>query len=228
MADPDLAASNDAPRLRRDLIELLVGYVLILLVLWMPRLWQRPFYIAAVLWIVAVTCVSFDGWNALGLRGANFLRSLWVVGVALVAAALAVALATRLHTLHLPDTPLLFLKGFWGYSIWSLVQQFLLQDFFLLRIRRLVPGRLSAVLVTAGLFALAHLPNPILTPITFVFGILACLLFLRYRNIFTLGIAHAVLGVCIAVTVPGPVIHNMRVGLGYLTYSPHRVHHLNH
>jgi hypothetical protein len=35
-------------------------------------------------------------------------------------------------------------------------------------------------------------------------------------------IAHAILGITVAITVPGPVDHNMRVGLGYLTYDPHK------
>jgi len=30
--------------------------------------------------------------------------------------------------------------------------------------------------------------------------------------------AHAVLGITVAIAVPGPVDHNMRVGLGYLRY----------
>ncbi len=37
---------------RRDLVELGVGYGLILMVLWTPRPWQRLFYAAAVLWTV--------------------------------------------------------------------------------------------------------------------------------------------------------------------------------
>ncbi len=85
----------------------------------------------------------------------------------------------------------------------------------------------AAVLVTAGLFALAHLPNPLLTVMTLVWGVAACLAFLRYRNLFTLGMAHAILGVCVAITVPATVQHNMRVGLGYLRYRPHGGHHLN-
>jgi membrane protease YdiL (CAAX protease family) len=79
----------------------------------------------------------------------------------------------------------------------------------------------SAALLAAVLFALAHLPNPILTPITLFWGFAACLLFLHYRNLYPLAMAHAIVGIAIAITVPGPVVHNMRVGLGYLTYHRH-------
>jgi hypothetical protein len=47
----------------------------------------------------------------------------------------------------------------------------------------------------------------------------SCLLFLRYRNLYPLALAHTILGITVAITVPGPVVHNMRVGLGYLTYA---------
>ena len=41
---------------------------------------------------------------------------------------------------------------------------------------------------------------------------------------YPLAIAHAIFGICVAVTIPGEVIHNMRVGLGYIRYKPHPVH----
>jgi membrane protease YdiL (CAAX protease family) len=99
------------------------------------------------------------------------------------------------------------------------VQQFLLQCFFLSRLRRLLPGARCAAAVAAVIFAFAHLPSPILVSVTLLWGFAACLLFLRYCNLYTLAIAHAILGITIAITVPGPVTHNMRVGLGYLTYG---------
>ena len=82
--------------------------------------------------------------------------------------------------------------------------------------------------VAAALFAIAHLPNPLLTVVTVLWGATACLLYLRYRNLYPLMIAHAILGIAIAITVPGPVDHNMRVGLGYLTYHSHSQPHRSH
>jgi len=96
--------------------------------------------------------------------------------------------------------------------------------FFFMRLLRLLESRKKAVLVTAGLFTLAHLPNPVLMPLVFVWGLIASAVFLRWRNLYTLGMAHAILGICIAVTVPGRIDHNMRVGLGYLQYRHDPVH----
>ena len=100
------------------------------------------------------------------------------------------------------------------------MQQFILQSYFLIRLLRLLPGKVAPVLVAAGIFSLAHLPNPILTPVTLVWGLIACVLFLRYRNIYALGVAHGILGLCVAVTVPNSLHHHMRVGRGYLRYHP--------
>ena len=212
-------------RRRRDLLELSVGYGLILIALWTPRQWQKFPSLAALIWIVLVTFLSFEGWSAMGLRVSRFPRSIWVVGVAMVLAALAGLLAWKLHTLHLPGGPTMILRRYWAYTIWAFLQEFILLDFVLLRLFRVLPNRKLAGLLTAALFATAHLPNPILTPMTLIWGFAACLLFLQYRNVYTLAMAHAIFGISIALTVPGPVDHNMRVGLGYLTYRAHRDHH---
>ena len=118
----------------------------------------------------------------------------------------------------LPHGPPPLIEGFWAYAIWSGVQQFLLQCFFLSRLLRLLPSPRIAAFSAAGLFAVAHLPNPVLAVLTIVWGSVACLIFLRYRNLYPLAMAHAVLGITIAIAVPGHVDHNMRVGLGYLNH----------
>jgi membrane protease YdiL (CAAX protease family) len=203
----------------RVLVELAVAYALILIVCWTPHPWQRLLWLVTAAAIVLITAISFDGLQAMGLRKTNFLRSLWVVGAALLLAAAAVLVAAKLNTLHLPGTFVLFIKTYFAYSVWAAVQQFLMQCFFLLRLLRLLPSARFAAVIAALIFALAHLPNPILTSVTLIWGFAACLVFLRYRNLYPLAMAHAIFGIAIAVTVPGPVDHNMRVGLGYLTYG---------
>jgi hypothetical protein len=202
-----------------------VGYGLILLVLWTPRYLQRPLYLVALGWILLVTFLAFDGWTTTGLRPSRPNRSLWGLGIALLLASITIAFALKLRTLHLPHGTAPFIKAFWGYTIWSFTQQFLLQCFVLLRLLRIFASQRSAVAMAAGLFAIAHLPNPLLTIFTLIWGVAACMIFLRYRNLYTLGLMHAIFGICVAITVPGPVSRNMRVGLGYLRYpSTHGLH----
>jgi hypothetical protein len=217
---PGREPSVPARSRRRNLLELAVTYALILLVEWTPRPWQKLLWWVAAAAVVLFTCISFDGLKAMGLRRANFFRSLWVVGVALLAAAVAVPVAAAMRTLHLPPGgPPALLANYWAYSIWACLQQFLLQCFFLSRLLRVLPNVKAAPAAAALIFAIAHLPSPILAPVTLIWGLVSCHVFLRYCNLYPLALAHAILGVTIAVTVPGPVDHNMRVGLGYLTYA---------
>jgi hypothetical protein len=217
----ELTGKKQPRSAQRDLLELSVGYGLILATIWTANPTQRVLYWLAFAWIVATTWARGEGWTALGLGRKGLLPSLWIVGVALLLSAAAIVIASRTHTLHRLHGPTPILSHGWGYIVWSLMQQFLLQSYFLLRLLRLLPGKAAPILAATGIFALAHLPNPILTPVTFVWGVIACLLFLRYRNIYALGLAHGIMGLCVAVTIPSALHHNMRVGLGYLRYHPH-------
>jgi len=221
----DLTQPAASARKRRDLVEVAVALSLILLAVWTPRPLQQVFSLVALAWVLFSTGRSMqrwgEGWADMGFRAQGYLRSLWVVLAAAGLAAIAVAVAEKMNTLHVPEFPTLFVRRYWAYAIWALLQEFLLLDFFLLRFLRLFRDPKIATLAAAALFALTHLPNPVLTPVTLVWGYVACLTFLAYRNLYTPALAHAILGICIAVTIPGTVDHNMRVGLGYLTYRPH-------
>ena len=217
-------ATGSTSRVRRSrpLLELLIGYGLILATIWTPRPYQQWLYLAAVAWIAVTSVISFPGWDAIGFRRGGFFASLWVVFAAMIVSAGALIVAIHINTLRHPISARGWLMTFGGYTVWSFVQQFLLQGYFLFRFLRLLPRREWAALAAAAIFAAAHLPNPILTPVTFLWGLVACFVFLRCRNVFPLAIAHALLGITVAITIPGPVVRNMRVGLGYLRYrAPH-------
>ncbi len=204
---------------RRDAWELGIGYGLILAVLWTPRPYQRGLYLVAALFLSVVTALAFRGWSAMGLRRENLGRSAWIVAVAALLAAGTVLAAARLDTLHAPGGFGALVRRYWGYALWAFVQQILLQDFFLRRLLHLLRGRqAAAALAAAGIFAFAHLPNPVLATVTLVWGAAACFLFLRYRNLVPLAIAHAIFGITLSVSLPPPVIRGMHVGLGYFTY----------
>jgi len=221
------AASWQTRQTITDSVELLVGYGLISAVVWTPGPMRSWLYFGAIAWFLVSIFVSFPGWGEMGCSVAGFWRSLWIVGVALSLGTVAAMLAGNLHTLHHPGPPIQWVKAFGGYTIWALAQQFLLQGYFLIRLLRILPSKTWAVITAGSVFALIHLPNPVLTPVTLLWGLVACFVFLRFRNIYSLAIAHAIFGICIAITIPASVHHNMRVGLGYLTYSPPRHLHLS-
>jgi membrane protease YdiL (CAAX protease family) len=224
---PNRASAAAASPKRRgtwEILEFLIGYGLILTVIWTPRPVQHWLYFLALTWFIVSIALSFEGWKSMGCCVAGFWRSSWVVGVAVLLAAMATFLASGYHTLHHPGTTEQWVKSFGGYTVWALMQQLLLQGYFLARLLRIVPNPKLAAFLAATVFAIAHLPNPILTPLTLVWGLTACLVFIRSRNVYPLAIAHAIFGICVAVTIPGPVIHNMRVGLGYIQYKSHPLH----
>jgi membrane protease YdiL (CAAX protease family) len=218
------AEASSSRRASLDLAELLIGYVLILSVIWTPRPLQHWLYFLALGWFIVSIALSWESWKTMGCCCSGFWRSSWVVGVSFSIAAIAMYFAAAFHTLHHPRDPIHWVRAFGGYAVWALLQQLLLQGYFLARAMRLVRNASLAALITASVFALAHVPNPILTPLTLIWGLIACLVFIRVRNVYPLAIAHAVLGICIAITIPASVLHNMRVGLGYLKYQPKPVH----
>jgi len=203
---------------QRDFFEVSFTFALLLLVLWTPMPWQLPLWGIALAGMLAMTRQRFDGLEPMGLSRGNFRPALWAVGLAFVLAVAAVILAVEFRTLQVPVSPMRFLAHYGAYAIWAFVQQLGLQCFFLSRLLRLLPDTLSAVSVAAGMFAIAHLPSPILVVATLIWGFIACMLFLRYRNIYLLAIAHAILGIALGVTIPPQVDHEMLVGRRYLTY----------
>jgi len=208
----------------REFTELTIVYATILLALWIDKPMQLAIGGVTMIYVIARTLSSRQSSRELGLAPRLGLTSLWITGAALGCGAVLVTTAARLHTLHLNGHGAAPAKSIAAYLAWSLLQQFVLLDFFLLRLRRLLTNVRAAVIVTATLFAAAHLPNPLLTMATLIWGTIAAALFLRHRNLYVLALAHAVLGLSLAVSVPNAIHHNMRVGLGYQEWrSPRAV-----
>jgi membrane protease YdiL (CAAX protease family) len=203
-------------RSARDLIELIFGYGLIVFVIWMPEFPQRilsPVALVVTLVIVMARRPSLDD---LGLGRRGLAQSWWILPAAVVVTVVSVLVAKRIGTLH----PLYTgdFKHVAGYTVWTLYQQFLLNDYVMPRLTRLLGTENTAVGVASVLFALAHLPNLLLTAATLVWGAISCALFRRYHNLYALGLAQGLLGLCFAVCVPDALHHHLRVGLGYLRY----------
>lgn len=207
-----------------DLVELLVGYGLILAVIWTPNPEQRVLYWTAFAFIAVTAILRRKESRPYGFGWKGLLPSLWIVGVAIVFFFLGLWIASHLHTLHSLYGPLPVATHIAEYALWALMQQFILQVYVFLRLLRMGLRRAPALALAAVLFAAAHLPNPLLVPVTLLWGLVSCLLYLRYRNLYPLALAHGILGMCLAVTVPNAVHHHLRVGLGYLQYHPHHHH----
>ena len=117
-------------------------------------------------------------------------------------AALTLLAAWRWHTLRPPAGALVTCLNVAMSLIWAFAQQFLAQSFFFLHFEYLLRSGRRAVLATALLFASAHIPNPVLVPVTLAGGLILSEMFRRNRTLYPLAVAHALVALALAISVP--------------------------
>jgi membrane protease YdiL (CAAX protease family) len=201
----------------RNLAELTLGFALIMLVLWLPTHEQLIIGPLVLLAPLAMVLSKRPSLEQLGLSLRGFISSLWIIPAAVGLTILSVILARSAGTFHPLYNGDLAHVG--GYVLWTFYQQFLLQDFFMPRLTRVLSSD-AAIAVAAVLFAVAHLPNVPLAIATLLWGAASCALFRRYRSLYVLGLVQGLLGLCFAVCIPDALHHHMRVGLGFFNYHP--------
>jgi membrane protease YdiL (CAAX protease family) len=203
--------------------QIVIVFVFLELAIWAPRraLRNRWAFIAAIAifaFVLVNARMDRSSLKRLGLGLPKPLGAIVVLGTGLAAAFFLVAVVSWAGG-QIPANPAWFpnLRSTWGYVLWALLQEFILQSFFFNRCEELYGGS-AAVWMASTLFAAAHLPNPVLTAATLIGALFFCEMFRRYRNIYPLAIVHAVLGVTVALVTPDSLLHHMRVGIGYLRY----------
>jgi hypothetical protein len=200
-------------------LQLAIGYGILEIALWTSGRSQVVASCAVAAWIVLAVLLQGRSAKELGIGASAFARALIALPLAATVSlglVLVAWSAGTLGALHGKDPVWLHAVS---YSIWALFQQFMLQSFFYLNLEALLRSEDKAAWATAALFAVAHIPNPVLAPATFVAGLAFVRLFQRARNIYPLGIAHALLGLSIAIAAPHALIRNMRVGASYFHYQ---------
>jgi hypothetical protein len=209
--------SHSEPGKARDLVEIIVGFGIIMTAIWMPEYPQHVLSPIAFLVTLAIVLARKPSPEDLGIGRCGLAASFWILPTAALLAVVSVFVARQLGTLHplfKGDPPHVI-----GYVLWTLYQQFLMNDLFMPRLVRVLGGETAAVTVSGILFAAAHLPNLWLTAATVLWGVVSCALFLRYRNLYALGLTQGLLGLCFAICIPDALHHHLRVGLGYLRYQ---------
>src|SRR5215469_18222250 len=129
---------DQAVKPRLLLLELVAGYSLILITIWTPPRTQRVFFYITAAWfllslILAIKRRQPTGFERLPPRMMLLTVALTIVlavGMALIAYA-----AGTLHGLFGVRKPLLHASA---YLLWALVQQYIQQSFFFVRIEQLV------------------------------------------------------------------------------------------
>lgn len=106
------------------------------------------------------------------------------------------------------------------YLPWGLLQQYMLNGYFLNRFGAVLAPR-GAAMVTATLFCAAHAPNWILMSVTLPGGYYAARVYQRRRNLYVLGLAHAIAGFLLFLLIPDSISHHLRVGPAWFRWMLH-------
>jgi len=200
--------------------QVLLVYVSLEGALWTAGVVQGFFIILTVALTIVWTFAERHPWPDLGLNPAAIRRAWWIAPVGAVIAGLILLAAWHWHTFRAPAGTLVVCVNVVLSLIWAFAQQFLAQSFFFLHFEDLLRSGRRAVLATALLFSSAHIPNPVLVPVTLVGGLILSEVFRRNRTLYPLAVAHALVALSLAISVPETVLHDMRVGIGYIYYQP--------
>jgi hypothetical protein len=204
---------------RIALLECAIGFGLIMATVWTAKLEQRSFFWICAGWFLAFAVAAlWRGWREVTAPPLKF--SLVLIAGGLLVAGMVIAVAARMGTLHALFGIKNPLRHAGMYILWAVIQQWIQQNYFFARFEQLTRRGVLATFTAAALFAVVHVPNPVLVPVTFLGGWVLSEVYRRYRYVLPLGIAHGIVGIAIALSVPDNIQHHMRVGLGYLTY-PH-------
>ena len=101
------------------------------------------------------------------------------------------------------------------YFAWCVVQQAVYQSIVFRNVRSAVGRTAVAAAISGALFALVHMPNPVLVPATFIWGICASLLFCACPSVIALGGVQLLLSAVGVAIFPVTLHHAFRIGPGY-------------
>jgi membrane protease YdiL (CAAX protease family) len=108
-----------------------------------------------------------------------------------------------------------FLGSLAPLVVWGGAQQWVLQTVVLREAQR-ATSRRRGIVIAAVLFSAVHLPNPFLTAVTLVSGLLWCWLYDRHPNILPLALSHALGTLAILYAFDAEITGRLRIGASYL------------
>ena len=99
--------------------------------------------------------------------------------------------------------------------LWGLLQQYALQGFINRRAQVLWGRGWLSVFLVALVFGALHLPNPVLSLMTFAGGLVWAYVYQRAPNLLALGLSHGVMTWVLISSLPPASLYNLRVGFKF-------------
>jgi hypothetical protein len=197
--------------------EVAAGFLFIMLYIWRLRFTAPKAWIFILGFFVLSHILRGERIASLGFRAGNFRECVEYMAPALLLIALSMlALGLLLQTMR-PITLEYGCLCLLAYCPWGVFQQYLVNGYIANRLAAVAAPR-YVPLISASLFAGAHLPNWFLMLVTFVAGYYSTRLFMKYRNLYFLGLAHAVIGTLLFVVIPDSISHHLTVGPGFFLH----------
>lgn len=172
--------------------------------------------------------VRGDKLSEIGLSTKNFGRALRLLTLPTLAVCAVIALiGFATDSFHLTSH---FRTNLLVLPVWAVIQQYVLQAFIHRRMRWMFVSESCspeerrrqarwAILATAAIFSLTHLPNLMLMLLTLLGALLWSWVYERAPNLFALGLSHAVISLMLMTSLPAWLLPSMSVGYKHFLYQ---------